>query len=250
MSLDPTRGNAVMGYAYAAGAVVAATIVATALGLRLDSVAVVPYLVAVGVSAALGGFGPALAATALSAVLCYRWFLGPLLSLDPDGGMLRRLVVYRLAIFVAGCLVLTAASGLRWRVERELRRSQRQLLRFLGDRHVGLCEVDADGRIAWIDDGACALLGRSCPEITGSPLSEVLADPGLAAAIAACRTEDHVIENRFARVRCGDGAYRDVLVNANGSWTMNDGRYDHMVFAIVPVTRAAPRLPMMGRRVA
>ncbi len=238
------------GYVSAAIAVAVATVVAFALELRLDPTVIAPYLVAVGVAAVLGGFGPAIAATGVSTVLCYRWFLGPLLLLDLDGTTLWRLTVYRLAIFVAGALALTAVAGLRRRSEEELRRGHRQLLRFLGDRSVGLCEVGVDGRIAWADDGACALLARSFDDLGGKPLTDVIADAALAGAILACRNEDQLIENRPARARCGDGSERDVLVNANGAWSLADGIHERMLFALVPVGRSPTQLPTIGRRVA
>jgi K+-sensing histidine kinase KdpD len=219
----------------AAVAVAAALAVSLLLGVRLDPVVFAPFVAAVGIAAVWGGFGPAIAATIVSAVICYRVFLAPLLLLELDHNVLWQLTLHRLGIFVASALAITVVAALRRYEHEELRRAQRQLLGFVADRSIGLGRLSADGRIRWGDATLCSLSGRAPNTLVGAHVSELIPNSAVNAALLDCLAAELPVENRRAHLRKADGSLCDVLVNASAAWSTVDEGKPSLLFAVLPV---------------
>ena len=90
-----------------------------ALRVRLEPAVSSPFLAAVTVSALYGGVGPALLATALSLVVSHYFFFAPLYELAFDETGLFKVIMVRIAMFLATALLITLVAAARKRAEHE-----------------------------------------------------------------------------------------------------------------------------------
>jgi PAS domain S-box-containing protein len=220
-------------------AVAGATAAALVLGLGAEPGVFAPFLVAVAAIAIAYGLGPALATIAGSLVAAYLWLLAPLadLAFDPHG--LRRLAVFRLAVFAAAGLAIALLAEAQRRRHADLERSRRQLRAFIANPDVGMQVIDHDGRVIWADDTMHRLLGYADGEYVGTTFASAYADAALAADVTRRLAAGGVVENVRAVLQRKDGGVTEVLLNANtllgDAGTAGSG----VLVAALPVAAAA-----------
>jgi PAS domain-containing protein len=192
-----------------------ATLVALALGLGAEAGVFAPYLVVVVAIGLWYGTGPAVVAALAAMLAAYWWLLAPVMMLVADIAGVRRLAVFRLAVFGTAAAAMLACIRRHRRVLADLERTRRQLLAFLASERIGLQAIEHDGRIVWEDPTAAALTGDGARDHVGGHLSGVLADPAVADSVLRRLARGEPVENLRAQVRCADGRTRDVLLNSN-----------------------------------
>jgi two-component system CheB/CheR fusion protein len=106
----------------------------------------------------------------------------------------------------------------RKQAEEGLRRREQELADFFAEAPLGLLWVGADGRILRVNQAELELVGRSSDNVFGRHVSELHADPTTATEVLHRVAKRQTVQNFRARLRHKDGAYREVLIEANGLW--------------------------------
>ena len=117
--------------------------------------------------------------------------------------------------------------------------SYEDLVEFLEDAPVGLCWVGPDGRLAWTNRTALALLECSEQECVGHPVAEFFIEPRAAANILSRLGRKETVTSCEAGLRTRAGAVRRVLIGANGLF--RDGRFVHSRWVIRDITALLER---------
>jgi PAS domain S-box-containing protein/excisionase family DNA binding protein len=113
---------------------------------------------------------------------------------------------------------LEVESAERKRAEQELRRTEAELHDFLEQAVVGLHWVGADGTILWANQAELDMLGYSAEEYIGHHIAEFHADQDAIADILQRLTAKQTLRDYEARLRCKDGAVKEVLIHSNVLW--------------------------------
>lgn len=111
------------------------------------------------------------------------------------------------------------------RVERALRRSERDLADFFDNASVGLHWVGADGIIIKVNQTELDLLGYSREEYVGRHLAEFHVDQSAIRDILDRLAAGETLCEYPAKMVCKDGSVRDVLVNSNVLF--DEGKFIH-----------------------
>ena len=111
------------------------------------------------------------------------------------------------------------------RVEKALRRSERDLADFFDNASVGLHWVGPDGIIIKVNQTELDLLGYSREEYVGRHIAEFHVDQSAIRDILDRLAAGETLREYSAKLRCKDGSVRDVLVNSNVLF--DEGRFIH-----------------------
>ncbi|MEO6057445.1 MAG: PAS domain S-box protein, partial [Gemmatimonadales bacterium] len=232
---------------------------------------------AVFVAAVLGGFGPGVLATVLSALLALHLYIDPAGSLTLTDPVAR----FGVALFTASGLATAWLGEARLRAEREmsralaqaqqaaaqaegeavraeeeavkaeeataeaeiaaqdaadaleaqlqaeraLRRSEEALADFFDNASTPLHWVGADGIIIRANQAELTMLGYQHDEYVGRHIAEFHLDQPVIEDILGRLLAGEAIQNYPARLRCKDGASKDVLIDSSAYQT--DGRFVH-----------------------
>jgi len=113
----------------------------------------------------------------------------------------------------------------RRRAEEALRRGQQELTDFFEHAAVGLHWEGPEGTILRVNQAELDMFGYTRDEYLGHRLSEFCVDEGVADDILKRLHGGETLDNYEARIRCKNGAVRDVLVNSNVLW--DGGKFIH-----------------------
>ena len=102
---------------------------------------------------------------------------------------------------------------------------------------VGLCLVDADGRVAVANAGFCRIIGRPEREVAGQPLAQLLVDSGIDESPRRQVGSEHGARQRSTdrRIRAADGAIVDVNVSDGRPVTV--GGKEYTAVTVVNISR-------------
>src|SRR5579883_2022766 len=106
-----------------------------------------------------------------------------------------------------------------------LRRSEAALRDFVETSTIGLHWVGEDGTILRANQAELDLLGYTREEYVGRHIAEFHADEVVIGDILRCLQAGEKLRDRPARMRCKDGAAKDVLIDSSVMW--EDGRFVH-----------------------
>lgn len=137
------------------------------------------------------------------------------------------------------------------KAEQELRRSERNLADFFENANVGLHWVDADGVIVRANRAELELLGYERGEYVGRKIEAFHESRAAGREVVARLRRGERLDNHPARLRCKDGAVRDVLISASA--LMDGDRFVHSRCFTRDVTeqkRAAADLAEQARAAA
>jgi len=141
-----------------------------------------------------------------------------------DGGRFSAGVTTR-RIPAGGFLALVSDPNAHALVAGELRRSRQLLADFVENGSVGMHWVGADGMILWANRAELELLGYAEDEYVGHHIAEFHADRPVIDDILCRLTNNQVLKEYEARLRCKDGSIRHVLINSSVLW--EDGEFVH-----------------------
>ena len=130
----------------------------------------VTFYPAVVLTAALGGFGPGLLATFLSALVTALWILPPrwhlLQMTEPDAiGLLAFSTIGVCMSFLAGLYHRARERSAALRTELALRDSAEQFRAFFENTAVGAAQLDTSGRFRLVNERMCQITGFSREEL-------------------------------------------------------------------------------------
>ena len=108
-------------------------------------------------------------------------------------------------------------------VEMSLSKRERELTDFFENATEGLHKVGADGMILWANRADYELLGYAEDEYVGHAITKFHADADVIADILQKLKRGEVLVNFPARLRCKDGAIRQVLISSNACF--DDGEF-------------------------
>jgi PAS domain S-box-containing protein len=103
--------------------------------------------------------------------------------------------------------------------------SDAELVEFLEQAPVGLCWVDPDGRLLWMNKTELELLGCSERESVGHSIAEFFIEPQAAAEMLSRVGRGDAVDSYEASLRTHGGAIRRVLIGAKGLF--RDGQLVH-----------------------
>jgi PAS domain S-box-containing protein len=122
-------------------------------------------------------------------------------------------------------LALRETLAQRRRIEDELRRREAELRDFMENGLEAMHWVGPDGTVLWVNPAECAMLGYSREEMVGRHIAEFHADSAVIGDILKRLSSREDLRNYPARLRCKDGAIRQVLISSNVF--EQDGRFVH-----------------------
>jgi PAS domain S-box-containing protein len=125
---------------------------------------------------------------------------------------------------VRGVVLVFRDVSERRRTEARISRSEQELTDLFDNANVGLHFMDADGTILRANRAELEMLGYAHDEYVGRRIEEFHVDPGVADILARLRAGEALV-GQPARLRCKNGAIKDVLINA--SIAQVDGRFAH-----------------------
>jgi PAS domain S-box-containing protein len=128
---------------------------------------------------------------------------------------------------------------MRGKTEVRLPESDEELREFLDHARVGLCLVDADGRILWANRAELDLVGDSEAEFVGRRMAEFLVPSETAADLLGRLARQEPVESYETRLRAKDGSIKHVLINGDGLF--RDGRFVHSRLVIRDITSLIQR---------
>ena len=99
-------------------------------------------------------------------------------------------------------------------IERELRRRIDELTAFMDSAAIGLCEIDAKGRIRAANQPQLQLLGYARDEYIGHQASDFHADEAVAADLSGRLNRGEKLHNYEAKLKCKDGSVKTVLIDS------------------------------------
>jgi PAS domain S-box-containing protein len=99
-----------------------------------------------------------------------------------------------------------------------LREREQDLSDFIENAALALHWVDGNGRILWANQAELDLLGYTRDEYVGSHIAEFHADTTVIEDILRRLNQRETLCNYQARLRCKNGATRDVLITSNVRW--------------------------------
>jgi PAS domain S-box-containing protein len=126
-------------------------------------------------------------------------------------------------LFTARRLSLTSEKQAR--VERQLRRSERELADFFENAAVGLHWIGPDGIILRANKADMDLLGYQSHEYVGHPIAEFYVDRQVIDDILRRITAGESLRDHPAQLRAKDGTIKEVLIDSSALW--EDGRLVH-----------------------
>ena len=242
----------------------AAAVVLTRAAQPLVAPSVTPlFVLAVAVSAVYGGTGPGTFACLLSVVALNYWFVAPLgsFAVEPVSVLARQLtflVAAAVIAWLAGSVhdqrrraveqaqeeerlrraaeeaaaeaevaQQEAAEGLvrQLQAEKALRQSEAELVDFFETASTPMHWVDGSGKILRANRAELDLLGYGPEEYIGHQISEFHADQSALDDIMCRLFGSEALQQYPARLRCKDGAIKDVLIDSSGYF--QDGRFMH-----------------------
>lgn len=118
--------------------------------------------------------------------------------------------------------------------DRALRESEQSLAEFFEDAPVGLIWVDPGGRVLRINRAQLEFLERSRDGVLGSSVADLFVDPEVATDMLLRLAEEKPLKECRARLRCGGGRVKHVLIDANGLWV--DGQLVHSRWFVRDIT--------------
>ncbi|HEX4886379.1 MAG TPA: PAS domain S-box protein [Casimicrobiaceae bacterium] len=205
-----------------------------------DGVPYATYFVAVALASWIGGFGPALLATAGSAVAAGLLFVPPRGTLLTSGPNL-----FGLAMFVAGALVIAGIGEAMRRAQRraadaeDAAREQAQVRLPFEVAGVGQTEVDpATGRILRANASFCEMLGYTREELLQRTVDDVTHPDDVprtrevAAPVIAGERDRFELEKRYVRKDGSTFFGRVSATMVRGA----DGRSQRLLGSVVDVT--------------
>ncbi|HEX5732493.1 MAG TPA: PAS domain S-box protein [Blastocatellia bacterium] len=117
-----------------------------------------------------------------------------------------------------------AAAALR-ESETTLRQQNKQLSAFLETSAIGLHRVGPDGTILWANEAELDMLGYARDEYIGHHIADFHADQDLIADILARLNRGEKLRDYEARMKCGDGSIKSVLIDSSVLW--DEDRFIH-----------------------
>jgi PAS domain S-box-containing protein len=117
--------------------------------------------------------------------------------------------------------------------------SDEELVDFLDHTPIGLCWVDSDGRILWMNKACSELLGCSEQECVGHVIAESFIEPQAAADILRRLDRKETVNGYEASLGTKNGASRRVQIGANS--LIRDGRLVHHRWVIRDITALLER---------
>jgi PAS domain S-box-containing protein len=109
--------------------------------------------------------------------------------------------------------------------EDKLRRSEQELADFFENATVGLHWVGPNGTILRANRAELDMLGYSREEYVGRPIADFHADEDVICDILKRLKAGEKLDEYPARLRCKDGAIKDVLIDSSVLW--KDGKFVH-----------------------
>jgi PAS domain S-box-containing protein len=180
-------------------------------------------------SGRLGGVGPGVLATAVTAWMAEQYVLpGPW---DFSRGL--QDVTPVLGYVLVSSVTVAVVCTLRSRTA-VLREKEAQLTDFLEHSTMGLQWLAEDGTIIWANGAAYELLGYASADYLGRKVHEFHENPGEAKDILRRLSGHERIKNYEARLRTREGAVRHVMVDATVFW--QDGRFIHARCSLRDIT--------------
>jgi PAS domain S-box-containing protein len=146
------------------------------------------------------------------------------------------------------------ALSARLAAEAETRRIESELSEFFENAVVGLHWVGPDGIILRVNRAELEMLGYAASEYVGRHIADFHVDRAVIDEILRRLHADEKLRDYPSRMRCKDGAIKDVLIDASVYW--EDGRFIHSRSFTRDVTaqrrteeamRALQRLESVGR---
>jgi PAS domain S-box-containing protein len=107
----------------------------------------------------------------------------------------------------------------------QIQNSERELRDFFENAAVGLHVVDPRGIILRVNRTELAMLGYGRDEFVGHHVREFHVDPQVVDEAMRRLESGHRLHDFEARMRCKDGAIKDVLIDSSGLW--ENGRFVH-----------------------
>src|SRR5207253_3220305 len=173
-----------------------------------QSIPFVFFFAAVAVTARLCGFGPALLATLLSAVMSDYFFMGPHFTFSRTADDLTRL-----ASFVTVSIVIASIARKQSVTETELSVTQRRLLFSQRAAMLGSWEWDLQSGTLWWSEGIWLLHGHSVGQVEPS------FESWLNFAITEDRTKlESAVQNALKRKRPYEVEYRCIWPDGSFHW--------------------------------
>jgi PAS domain S-box-containing protein len=124
--------------------------------------------------------------------------------------------------------------------------SGEELVEFLQNAPVGICWVDADGRLLWTNEKLLELLGSSAQECRGESIAGSFVEPSVVAEMLHRLGRGETVSGREAAIRTRSGAVRRVLIGASG--LLRDGRFVHSRWVIRDITALLEREQLARHR--
>jgi PAS domain S-box-containing protein len=113
----------------------------------------------------------------------------------------------------------------RKQADQALRSAEQVLRDFVENATVAMHWVGPDGTILWANRAELEMLGVTAEEYIGHHIAEFHADKPVIEDILDRLTKAESLRNYEARLRCKDGAIRDVVINSNVLW--KDNKFIH-----------------------
>lgn len=119
--------------------------------------------------------------------------------------------------------------------EEDLRRSEEVMSNFFLTAPLGLLWVGSDGRVERANHVALQLMGRPGQAVVGQHIALLQIDTASVAALLEQLSCDQLVANFHMAVRTTEGAFRHLLIDANGLW--ENGRLVHTRWCVRDISR-------------
>jgi PAS domain S-box-containing protein len=116
---------------------------------------------------------------------------------------------------ITGTIGIVIDVTARKQAELALQRKQQEMMDFFETAAIGMHWVSPEGRILWANQAVLRLLGFSTEEYLGKKLNEFHADEVVAEELQRRYRAGESLRNHEARLRCKDGTFKHVLIDAN-----------------------------------
>ncbi len=243
----------VLRYAVAIGVTGAAVLLTKAVQPYVAPSVLPPFILAVAIAALYGGTGPGALAVLLSVMSLTLWIV-PTPQVDTASDPARLvlfLIVAAIVAWIGGTVERQRRLGIRQSQERERlreaaeaaavkskealrqlgdveqarRRSEAELADFFDNAPTALHWVGPDGTILRVNQAELDMLGYERSEFLGHNIADFHADRAVIDDILAKLLAGQVLHSYPARLRCKDGAIKDVVIDSSAYQV--DGRFVH-----------------------
>ena len=110
-------------------------------------------------------------------------------------------------------------------LEMQIQERTAELTDFIENAVVPMHWVASDGTISWANKAELEMLGYAKEEYIGRSIVEFHADQAVIDKLLRRLSNNEVVQNYQARLRCKDGSIRDVMIDSNVSW--RNGEFVH-----------------------